>query len=320
MSKVVISQVDEDAALAFWSAQDNARIFLHPQVLTPLCARVDWWLATWDNKPACLWPVCHGFDGRHVPPDLSAYVGPLWHDSVGARKAHRWWTITQDVQRALLGFLIDRYRNFVFELPPGTRDVRVLQWMASEAASSANIVIECRHTAVSMRPSASLEAGLTASFSRNRLRDIRNAQALGYREWLDPDPDALFKLYFDLLGAKEDEAKARRRKHQVLLLIELAKAGFGRVIAYRDVDGLPASFALILTTKRTALPLLLASSNIARREGVQAILLVQSMLRSFEDGVDSFDFAGANSMIGAEEKHRYGAWPEMYFRVAVESK
>ncbi len=161
---------------------------------------------------------------------------------------------------------------------------------------------------------------MTADFSRNRLRDIRNARIHGYRESSDPDPQALFNLYFDLLGGKEEGEKARRREQDVLSLVGLAQAGFGRVIAYRDLDGLPASFALVLASKRTALPLLLASSPTARRDGVQAVLLLQAMQRSFEEGADTFDFAGANSVVGAEEKHRYGAWPEMYFRVAVESR
>lgn len=324
MAKLVIEQVDADIALAFWCAQDDARIFLHPHVLTPLCVQVDWWLATWDENPMCLWPVCHAADGGFEPPELSEYVGPLWHDALAGKKVHRQWSITQTVQRAMMESLLERYARLVFELPPGTRDIRVLQWFASEMSNAATVAIECRHTAIIRKPSvasgASVEAALLAGFSRNRRRDVRDAPAYGYEEWANPDPHALYELYFNLLGGKEDGEKAQRRKHDVLALVGLAQAGFGQVIAYRGSGGLPASFALVLASRRTALPLLLASSPAALGEGLQAVLLLQSMLRSFEDGVETFDFAGANSVIGAEEKHRYGASPDMYFRVAVESK
>ena len=324
VSKVVINQVDAAAALVFWRSQDDARIFLHPQVLTPLCAQVDWWLATWDDNPMCLWPVCHSKEGRLGLPELSQYVGPLWHDALARKKAHRQWSIKHSVQRAMMELLLERYKQIVFELPPGTRDVRVLQWFESDIGRPVNVTIECRHTAIITRPALllddSLESILLAGFSRNRRRDVRDSQANGYREWTNPEPAALYELYSALLGGKHDGDKAQRRQHDVMTLVGLAQGGFGRVIAYRDAMGLPASFALLLASKRTALPLLLASSPVARNEGLQAVLMLQSMLRSFEDGVHIFDFAGANSVIGAEEKHRYGACADMYFRVAVESK
>ena len=107
-----IRQVDAAEARAFWLQQDDARIFLHPDVLEPLCARVDWWMADWNTHPVCLWPVCQAFDGSFRPPELAAYVGPLWDDSVSRSKAHRWWTITGGVQDAMIAFLARRYDEF----------------------------------------------------------------------------------------------------------------------------------------------------------------------------------------------------------------
>ncbi len=314
-----ITQVDKDTARAFWKQQDDAQIFLHPDVLGALCPRVDWWLARWNRNPVCLWPVCHSDDGSYRPPELSSYVGPLWHDSLSGHKAHRWWTIVSETQRVFIAFLAARYQRLVFELPPGSRDVRVFQWFAAEAAEVTDLQIECRHTAL-IRTPMSAEADLTVDFSRNRMRDLRNPRARDYQEWLDPDPHALFNLYQSMLGGKQESQKAQRRDREVAELVALAQGGFGRVIAYCDPDGQPASFTLLLASRRTALQLLIASSDAARGDGLQAAVQLQAMERSFAEGMTTFDFAGGNSPLGAEEKHRYGAWPQMYFRITVVSR
>ena len=65
-----IRQLTSDEARGFWREQADARIFLHPDVLEPMCERVDWWLASWNGRPVCLWPMCRAFDGSHRPPAL----------------------------------------------------------------------------------------------------------------------------------------------------------------------------------------------------------------------------------------------------------
>ncbi len=320
MANPDIKEVSADQARAFWLAQDDARIFLHPDVLTPLCQRVDWWMASWGGKPVCLWPVCHALGGGHHPPELASYVGPMWSDALRANKVHRGWTITHETYQALLGVLVQRYGSFVFELPPGTRDVRVFQWFGQESAAPVEVVIECRHTAVMHAPPVRDDAAITDGFSRNRMRDVRSAQTSGFREWADPDRGSLFELYEGLLGTKTEGDKARRRQGEVSTLIALATGGFGRVIAYRDSDGAAASFTLVLGPGKTALQLLIASSDAARACGLQAWVQLQALRRCFDSGAATFDFVGGNSRVGAEEKHRYGASAEMYFRISVTTR
>lgn len=315
-----IFQVSSDQAREFWRQQRDARIFLNPEVLEPLCQRVDWWLATWKEHPVCLWPMCTTHDGQHRPPELSAYVGPLWDDSVLQNKAARWWSITRCVQQQFLEVFLQRYREFTFELPPETQDIRVFQWFQDAGDGKWQVKITCRHTAVMTLPVAGNEDVLLSQFSRNRVKDIRRMRRSAcFNEWSHPDASALFSLYESMLQRKARGAHAQSRQLEVRELTRLATSGFGRVVAHRDETKDQFSFVLSLHTPTTASLVLAASSHAANCQGTQAFVQHELLLRNMAQGIRNVDFLGANSPVGAEEKHRYGAWPLIYFRVTVSS-
>lgn len=312
-----IRQITSDEARQFWLQQTDARIFLHPDVLEPLCERVDWWLATWNTHPVCLWPVCQSFDGSFRPPELSAYVGPLWHDSVDESKAHRWWTITGGVQDAMIAFLADRYDDFMFELPPGTSDLRVFQWFQAEHAASHEVSILPRHTTYMDRPVKIDPGSIAAVFGRDRKRDVRVAMDHPYRECADATADEICDLYVGLLGGKAQAEAAKRKRREIHALVDVVNKGFGRIVACRDTDGSLASFSLTMGTGNIVLAPITASSESARKNRLQAWVRLHAVARAFEHGARRFDFTGGNSRIGAEDMHRYGTLPEMYFRIRV---
>lgn len=312
-----IRQVTTDEARQFWLRQADARIFLHPDVLEPMCERVDWWLAAWNTHPVCLWPVCLAFDGSFRPPELSAYVGPLWHDSVGAGKAHRWWTITVGVQDAMIAFLADHYDDFVFELPPGTPDIRVFQWFQAEHMVSHEILIQPRHTTYMDRPAQIGASSIAAVFGRDRKRDVRVAMDHPYRECSDAGAEEIADLYVQLLDGKANAEGGLRRRREVLALVDAVKRGFGDLLACRDTDGTLASYSLTMGKGGTVVAPVTASSESARRHRLQAWVRLRAVAWAFAQGARRFDFTGGNSRIGAEDMHRYGTLPSMYFRIRV---
>ena len=312
-----IRQVTTGEARAFWLQQADARIFLHPDVLEPMCQRVDWWLGEWDGNPVCLWPICLSFDGEFRPPELSSYVGPLWAGSVADNKAHRWWTITRSVQDAMLAHLVEHYCDFMFELPPGTSDIRVFQWFQTEHEDSHDVSIQTRHTSYMNRPSKIDRDSIVGLFSRDRMRDARDAMDYPYHECGDPGADEIFDLYAGLLAGKKRADAALRRRREIHALVDAVQRGFGNIVACRSPSGSLASFRLVMGNRSTVVAPVTASSECARKNGLQAWVRLHAVVRAFEQGACRLDFAGGNSRIGAEDMHRYGTLPEIYFRIRV---
>lgn len=177
--------------------------------------------------------------------------------------------------------------------------------------------IEVAHTAVI--PAQATEE-VVKNFSRNRQRDLRSAAAARFVECAGDDHDAMYALYEEMLRGELEARKAQRRREEVRALIDIVHMGYGRTIVYRDEAGALASFTLVLGTRCTALQLLIVSSKAARDSGLQAVVQLQAITRSFEQGATLFDFAGGNSRIGAEEKHRYGGRPDLYFRIGFDRR
>lgn len=317
MSNHAITLVDAAEARKFWEQQEDARIFLHPDVLGPLCERVDWWLATWKGRPACLWPICYSSDGRYRLPELSSYVGPLWHDAVGTNKAHRWWTITRTVQQAFMEVLVATYGEFEFELPPGSQDVRVFQWFAEEHGAAVTVEIECLHTAIICSGVEDFQARALEGFSRDKRRNFVDTEKAPPVVWIDPADDELYQLYERLLAGKDSLEVARRRQSALTAMLGVARSGMGNILAYCDQDGEPAGFSLSLFSRKSASFVVIAVSEKARLTGIPGWLNMQGILANSRKGAESIDFLGANSLVGADEKHRFGAWPQMYFNIAV---
>lgn len=317
MSRATIQAIDRDQALRFWQGQRDGRIFLHPDVLESMCPQVDWWLGSWNTWPACLWPVCHGADGIHAPPELAAYVGPMWADDTLAGPAHRQWTTTSRLQELFLQEFATRYRRFRFELPPGSTDIRVLQWFAREHAAAWRVDIDCRHTLVLHRPATVDAASVAAGFGRDRAADLRLMARKSYVGAGAVDAGELYALYEQLIAGKQEPAKALRRQAEVQALVSLAQGGFGRIVGYRDDDGALASFALTMGTGPTIVQPLTASAAAVRKDGIQARVRLDAMLQAFQGGAQVVDLTGGNSRAGAEDLHRYGGEARMYFRVDV---
>ncbi len=320
MSSHEIMRVSADDARRFWEQQEDARIFVHPDVLGPLCHGVDWWQASWKSEPVCLWPVCHADDGSHRPPEFASYVGPLWNDTVARNKAHRWWSITKTVQQAFLEFFIDRYGQFEFELPPATRDVRVLQWFRDENASSVRMVFDCRHTALIRAAPGCVTDEVVAGFSRDRFKDVMRSTIGPPTEFLASDADQLYALYQNLLEVKSSAHVAQRRRSEFMSVLQIANAGHGNILTYRDIRGIVEAFSVSLCSRKTASLILNVAASDTGGRGYPAWLRLQNILVNSRRGATTFDFLGANSRLGADEKHRYGAWPHMYFRVSVATR
>lgn len=320
MAREEIKAVSVDEARRFWEQQEDARIFLHPDVLGPLCDRIDWWQASWNGNPVCLWPICHAFDGSLRPPALSSYVGPLWHDIVGSNKAHRWWTITRTVQQAFLELFAGTYADIQFELPPGSADVRMFQWFREEHAETMTLEIACRHTAIIRASGVDFAGGVIAGLSRGRRKDLIRAGKNPPLAWADPGDEALYLLYEGLLDGKSKIEAAQCRRGELVALLGVARSGFGTVLAYQDQDGNAVGFSLSLRSRKTASFVVLAVADSVRASGVSAWLNMEGIMVNSRQGAVVFDFLGANSRIGADEKHRLGGWPEMYFRISMAAR
>jgi len=99
--KVQVWQISADAAEVFLHAAYQASPFTQPKVLAALSHKVDYWCASVDGDPACVWPVACDEQGQPSLPLFSYYLGPYWAKSNASLSSRKLMYLTADVSRAL---------------------------------------------------------------------------------------------------------------------------------------------------------------------------------------------------------------------------
>ena len=316
MNKFSFDLVGDGEAKTFWEDSPHASVFTNPAVLSRLGSHVDWWVARKKGEPLCLWPVCRP-DGATVGlPEFSYYVGPMWSQKGSKTPAHRWLAESTRVYEGLIHLFIERYGAMHAELPPGVTDVRVFDWWNYHEPKKPRFSIRARYTACIRGLQARNIDEIAADFRFVRRYEIRQAVKCGLpartAEWTLLD---LSFLYSEVMG-RQDLTVSDTTKREIAVLVDLVADGMGEVIAFRDSEsGELTSMVLLLQDKGVANMVLNLTANRWRGSGIAAWTVYHAIQAAQARGADVFDFNGANSPDRGDDKHSYGAAPELFFEV-----
>lgn len=306
-----VSGISPDDAKAFIREHDVDNPFLLPRLLQELCETVDWWLASWRGNPICLWPICGIGANNFRSPVLMNYIGPVVSGKVARRPVHRQYRIVHAAMTMLLRRLSKEYPVFESQLNPEVNDIRPALWFRNQTGHS--VTLEPTYTAIlDISPPRSV-TDLVRGFSRNRRRDINNISKSGMPLQARASAADVFELYVEQLARKNARQLAISRNREVLAILSAAENNDGFMLAYRIGPELLSGFICCLSGRRTAAAVLMAASETGKHHGLPAWMILQAIRAARESNLSRFDFAGANSPVGACEKHAYGAFAHPYF-------
>lgn len=313
---IEIKPIETQEVLSFWNDSPHSSIFTHPQVLSKLSKKVDWWMAIKGKQPQCVWPVCLP-DGDQIGlPDLTYYIGPLWSSRVYPLPAHRWLARTTEVYNSFIEHFLNKYDGIHACLPKGQHDVRAFDWWHYHESNKPRFAIRPRYTACIFDLNKKSREQVLADFRQLRRRELRDTEGLPppprTDQWRTED---LIRLYSDVMDPEDADIEERNRK-MIPALVDLVKSGFGEVIAFQDPKNQNTIAAcLLLYGKNEANMVLNLVDADWRSTGLPAWLITESIKTAQMKGMASFDFNGANSPNRGDDKHSYGALPVLYFEI-----
>lgn len=314
---VKISQIEPDRARELWQLSPGATVFTHPQVLSELCAQVDWWLASSQGVPICAWPICINANGQIGAPAFSYYVGPIWLQPREVSPRRR-LLLEVVVYHELLNILRARYGALRFSLAPGAHDIRAFLWFAQPMECPPIVNALSRYTACIDLSNASNDEALISGFSYNRRFEARSAARRGAKRVLDCDFSVLDGLYRQLMNDRGQSERYTARYHEIKGLWRLVEQGFGYVIACGNGDSTSVGAAwLVLQGKGRACCVIGATSEPWRTGQLNAYMHHQVLVEAKRQGATVCDFNGANTLMRGSDKHSYGAEAELYFEIQV---
>jgi lipid II:glycine glycyltransferase (peptidoglycan interpeptide bridge formation enzyme) len=213
----------------------------------------------------------------------------------------------------LLRTLSYNYQRFESQLLPDLLDIRPAAWFSEQTGHS--IKLEPGYTAmIDISPRRPMKH-LIQDFARNRRRDIKNASNSAKPLKIGPQRSDIFQLYLDQLASKGAKQLALSREKELFSILSAAENGRGFVLKYRIGSEPLSGFICCLKASRTAAAVAMASTQGAKREGLTSWMISQAIETAREHNLRRFDFSGANSPLGATEKHGYGALARLYFNM-----
>jgi hypothetical protein len=291
-------------------------VFTHPEILKRLSKKVDWWAAKKGNEVFCLWPVTMP-DGKQIEIPFFAYwVGPIWSRRISEIPAHRWLAMSTEIYEGFIRVFIECYGAITASLSLDLLDIRVFDWWNYHAPNKPRFKIQPRYTARLRNLQELTEQQIRNGYRELRRRELRRMAGHGMPERVtDWTLGEIIGLYTEVMGRQGIDVPDST-KNEIAALVDVAFRGMGDVIAFRDhQSGELASVVLLLEANHVANMVLNLTSNRWRDYGMQAWSVHHSICAAQARGADVFDFNGANSPTRGDDKHSYGATPELYFDI-----
>ena len=122
----------------------------------------------------------------------------------------------------------------------------------------------------------------------------------------------LYKQTLKIKNQKTDKEVIKKIK----IFYDFCKTEDGKIIGFKDKEGKIVSINLLTFSKDTANLILNLSDHKWKKTGITALNMLESIKFS-KKGIKIFDFNGANSPIGADDKNSYGGENRLFFELEL---
>ena len=320
MAEFTVRPIEDDSVTAFLDDVKDASAFTFPKVLGSLTSKLSYWGCWKGSELVAIWPLCELADGTVFTPDFTYYVGPVFsrhfHQSPAHRKSNHLYLIFSSYMDAFA----TRYKKISFSLSLSIQDVRYFLWSNHSHSSPFKFEITPRYTAIIHDLPSKTEDLILQSFRETRRNNYRKALT-DHQFILDDTPvtaeesRAVIDLYQHTI-TKQGHAVEPKTLAQIVNFIETIPDSFKYCIKVKSqLTGKLAFFALNLVDHYSSHLVLNLVDEEFRNSKVATLGIMHSILASKKRNCQVFDFNGANSPTRADDKHSYGAEPQLYFSI-----
>lgn len=314
--EVAVEEVSQKDALGFWERSPHATAFTNPLLGSYFSKSLRWFLAIKGSTPYVLWPISDDPQGGLRIPSHTYYFGPMWSDVAWNKSITSRMSDAQLCYGKLVEHILTLDNQFEFELHPGIIDVRFFLWWNYGMPAKPKFVVEPRYSAVIHNLQEKNEAELLAQMRKWRRIEVKRAtKTLRYSLIDSLHPKTLLELRertFALQGVTENKPEVMQLGDLEALMMEPSTT-VTAVIDDHSGDVVAANLVIDGAGSSNLIFSHLSGSH--RAEGVGPLATFNAITRARERGMNMFDFNGANSPNRGDDKHSYGAVPELFFRL-----
>jgi hypothetical protein len=304
---IEIKIIDNNLAQVIWKNSHEANIFNHPEFLSSF-SNIVFYGCYIKNDLVAVWPIYKKNKDLAAIPWNFYYFGPYIHDKINFKQLHSKIQKLFDIYEAYFLYFKSLFKEVNFSQHWNNQDIRYFKWL-EEKYDFLNVNLEVKYTAL-------IENGYEIKNWRHlRVRQLKKIFNLNDNFFLSNEKTHSISDYLSIIKEKISENEFIKNKNLYKLMIEVCQEkGFCTNIIHKASNEL-LGFACVLEDKISHHMVLNFVKNDWKKKGLMVFLYKNLFEKCFDKNLIYFDFNGANSFKGAEEKSTYGTMQKLYFNV-----
>lgn len=318
-SKYIIKKVNLTLAKTFWENSSQATFFTNPDMTKKFENNVDWWIISKGEEDICMWSICCTKEKKVYLPLFAYYFGPIWSDTFLKIADHSKLNSYLKTYELFFEKFTKIYKKFQFQTHYENLDLRFFIWWNQN--NKTNFKIKPKYSSVLKNIDNKNDEEILLGFRELRRRMVKKAQknkeiVVTYNCKFNE----ISQLYTQTLKNKKQKI-SKQILSRIKIFNNLCKTDSGKIIGFRNRKNNKLVSVILLTFAKNSANLVLnLSDNLWKKTGVTALNMLESIKFSKKLGKSIFDFNGANSLVGSDDKHSYGSQYRLYFELELIKK
>lgn len=304
-----IKKISTEIAQNVWDNSSKSSIFNNPNFLECFTG-ISFYGCFLNKKLVTVWPVYLRKEKISEIPWNSYYFGPFFEENFQLKPFHSRLPKLLKIYESYLLFFKPLFKEINFRFHWQNQDIRFFKWF-KEQYNFCNITFDAKYTAILEN---SFDIKEWRALRRRQLKKIVN---LKDEFFFTQKKDQNISEYLNIIKENVPEVTfdEYRSSYEMLIKACIVKGECTEIFDKKNNETI--GFACVLEDKISHNMVFNFVRKDWKKKGMMVFLYKRLFEKCFTKKISYFDFNGANSIIGADEKSTFGTSTKLYFDIKI---
>ncbi len=310
--KKEIKIIDSNVAQTIWDNSSEANAFNNPFFLKNFDS-IKFYGCFFNGEAIAAWPIYINHVEKGNNADLPwnfYYFGPYIHNNVISKPLHTKLQKIFDIYELYLLHFKSYFIKINFSLHWKNQDIRYFKWL-SEKYTFLNVKINIKYTAIIKNPYN------INDWRKLKIRQLKKISNLKNSFSVITKVENNISDYLLIVKETIPEEQFNKNIHLYKKLIKLILEKNNSISFIDNANKELVGFGCILSDKISHHLVFNFVKNSWKKKGLMVYLYKTLIENCFKNNFKYFDFNGANSFIGADDKSALGSNQKIYFDIEI---
>jgi hypothetical protein len=304
-----IKIINTQTAQNVWENSLEANIFNKPELLNTI-SKIYFYGCFSNDKIVAVWPIYETKKNNSEIPWNFYYFGPFFDNIIEAKPLHSKLSKKLEIFEAYLIFFKSRIKELNFRLHWQDHDIRYFKWL-EERLKFFKVSFDPKYTALLKNK---YDINNWRALRRRQLKKIETCKNNFY--FINKN-DTKISEYLNIIKENIPINIFNESKNLYEIMIKICKQQGECTEIFDKANDCLIGFACILRDKISHNLVFNFVKQDWKEKGLMVYLYKTLFDKCFETNTKYFDFNGANSNKGADEKSTFGSYAKLYFDIKI---